>query len=100
MSATHVGRSWTGHPLEDTCPCRKAPCGLAVLGSAPDCPEHAIGAAKTLRQMHQDTDCPEGHDPFNDCPSCHGTGESTRPEHFSVVRACGDCHGTGQVDCG
>lgn len=24
----HIGRSWTEHPIEDTCPCPQEPCGL------------------------------------------------------------------------
>ncbi len=31
-----------------------------------------------------------------ECPACHGTGESNRPEHFSVVMACGECLGTAE----
>ena len=49
----HVGRSWVGHDLEDACSCGKAPCGLVdselIDGS---CPQHALGAAKTMRQIH------------------------------------------------
>ena len=54
----HIGRSWTGHPLEDGCPCAKAPCGLATTPADPDCPEHAWRAAKTLRQMYAAAECP------------------------------------------
>jgi hypothetical protein len=54
----HIGRSWAGHPLEDTCPCEKAPCGLAIANSNTDCPEHGMGAMKTLRQWHGNKDCP------------------------------------------
>lgn len=59
MSEMHVGRSWAGHPLEDACPCPKAPCGLVIQGQALDaCPEHAPGAFKTMRQGHPSEQCP------------------------------------------
>jgi hypothetical protein len=55
----HIGRSWTGTPLEDTCPCPKEPCGLVRQGSAnPDCPEHPIARAKSIRQSHRARHCP------------------------------------------
>lgn len=55
----HIGRSFVGHPLEDECPCQKAPCGLVVLSKVdPTCPEHRFMAAKTIRQTHQLAKCP------------------------------------------
>lgn len=55
----HIGRSFVGHPLEDECPCGKAPCGLVDSEQIhPDCPQHPIGAAKTMRQMHVAANCP------------------------------------------
>jgi hypothetical protein len=53
----HIGRSWNGHPLEDECPCPKAPCGL-VLGAerSPDCEQH--DGTRTIRQAHDEKDCP------------------------------------------
>lgn len=55
----HMGRSWSGHPLEDDCPCPKAACGLVVQGKALDtCPHHALSAAKTMRQGHPSENCP------------------------------------------
>lgn len=54
----HVGRSWTGHDIEDVCPCPKAPCGLAIFNGDPDCPQHGFRAAKTIRQGHDAIDCP------------------------------------------
>jgi len=57
--AFHSGRSWTGHHLEDACPCPKEPCGLVNLGHAdPDCPQHPIWRGKTIRQSHLAVDCP------------------------------------------
>lgn len=54
----HVGRSWTGHPLEDDCPCVQVACGLvSIPGSDPICPEHGVAAFKTLRQGHFADEC-------------------------------------------
>lgn len=53
----HIGRSFSGHELEDRCPCVKAPCGL-VSEYDPECPEHAPGASKTIRQSHLEFLCP------------------------------------------
>ena len=53
----HVGRSWTGHQLEDDCPCEKAACGLVAYAD-PDCPEHDPQAMKTMRQGHKSESCP------------------------------------------
>jgi hypothetical protein len=57
MQGWHTGRSWSGHAIEDTCPCPKAPCGLAD-GFAPECPHHSPMASKTIRQRHRAEDCP------------------------------------------
>jgi hypothetical protein len=55
----HIGRSWTGHDIEDTCPCPKAPCGLVPVDQAsPDCGEHHWSAAKSIRQGHPADRCP------------------------------------------
>lgn len=57
MNLPHVGRSWSGAPLEDACPCPQEPCGLVVLGRAhPACAEH--NGRKTIRQSHRAQDCP------------------------------------------
>lgn len=53
----HIGRSFTGHEIEDNCPCFKAPCGL-VADVAPDCPQHAPEAVHTIRQSHPAFLCP------------------------------------------
>ena len=53
----HVGRSWEGHPLEDVCPCVKAPCGL-VETEDPECDQHGVRANKTIRQNHRADQCP------------------------------------------
>jgi len=59
----HYGRAWSGTAIEDDCPCGKAPCGLVDSSRVhPTCPQHAIGAAKTIRQMHYADQCggPDG----------------------------------------
>ncbi|MEO3860917.1 hypothetical protein [Acrocarpospora sp. B8E8] len=60
MTGTHRGRSWSGHPLEDECPCPQEPCGLVDPGNAaPDCVQHGRNhPAKTMRQGHAADDCP------------------------------------------
>lgn len=55
----HVGRSFTGHRLEDQCPCPKEPCGLIDTRKAVgECTEHTFWAAKTIRQAHPAYLCP------------------------------------------
>lgn len=58
-NASHMGRSWSGHRLEDNCPCPKAPCGLVIAVQAnPECEEHPWVRAKSIRQSHHKDDCP------------------------------------------
>lgn len=53
----HIGRSWSGTPIEDECPCPKADCGLVVWGQTdPECEQHQ--PTKTIRQGHDAEDCP------------------------------------------
>lgn len=57
MSA-HIGRSFTGHHLEDLCPCRKEKCGLVDIEKAnKDCEHHPFWAAATIRQSHPAAEC-------------------------------------------
>lgn len=59
FTGTHFGRSWTGHSIEDACPCPKAPCGLVVFGAwDPNCEQHAPERANTVRQTHPAEKCP------------------------------------------
>lgn len=59
MTAMHVGRSWVGTPLEDTCPCPKEPCGLVDITRAnPDCTQHPPTRYKSMRQGHSADVCP------------------------------------------
>lgn len=54
----HRGRSWGGPgPLEESCPCVKAACGL-VAQVDPACTEHPDERAKTLRSAHLASLCP------------------------------------------
>jgi hypothetical protein len=55
----HVGRSWSGSPLEDACPCPQQPCGLVAVNEAdPQCVEHSrILPPKTMRQGHMPDRC-------------------------------------------
>lgn len=56
---THIGRAFAGHAIEDACPCPQTPCGLVTVDTADkDCPQHAFGAAKTMRQGHPARNCP------------------------------------------
>ena len=65
----HIGRSWTAHPIENNCPCVKAPCGLVVLREVTEeCREHHWSAAKTTRQSH----------PADQCPALAETAGSTK----------------------
>lgn len=73
IGGLHIGRSWTGHVVEDECPCPKAPCGLVISGEVhPDCPQHQ--ANKTIRQGHAAEDCPATHPLGNE----EGNEESDR----------------------
>ncbi len=57
----HVGRAFTGHDLEDECPCPKAQCGLVIVDSIrDDCPHHAWPRARSMRQSHPARSCPSG----------------------------------------
>lgn len=56
----HIGRSFEGTVLEDTCPCPKAPCGLVIAAEiVKDCAQHSLAAMKTIRQVHLEDNCPE-----------------------------------------
>lgn len=59
MIMTQIGRGWTGHEMEDKCPCEKEECGLVAWEKIDEkCPQHSLLAAKTIRQFHEDADCP------------------------------------------
>lgn len=62
FSELHYGRSFGGPgDREAECPCPKQPCGLVSSQDAEQvrCPEHRLGAAKTIRVFHRASDCPE-----------------------------------------
>lgn len=52
----HVGRSWTGHRIEDECGCPQHECGLVTPKAT--CREHGFSHAKTIRQAHPSDHCP------------------------------------------
>lgn len=53
----HVGRAWTGHLIEDECPCPQEACGLVSMSNYhPDCGWHTV--TKTIRQGHAASKCP------------------------------------------
>lgn len=55
----HLGRSFSGHWLEDDCPCPQEACGLVRWDRAvPECDQHSMGSSKTMRQGHQWDKCP------------------------------------------
>lgn len=61
-AAWHVGRAFTGHAIEDACPCPKEPCQLVSLEDAsPDCTQHT--PTKTIRQAHLASECPAMEEP-------------------------------------
>lgn len=54
----HIGRSFTGHTVEDACPCPQEPCGLIdQTRTSTECEHHAFWAAKTIRQAHSAGQC-------------------------------------------
>lgn len=56
---SHIGRSWVGHWIEDECPCEQESCGLVNFDKInSDCPQHSLIACKTIRQSHDDDNCP------------------------------------------
>lgn len=60
QKVSHVGRSWSGHSMEDECPCPQEVCGLVQMNKADaNCPQHALGTAKTMRQIHSPEKCEE-----------------------------------------
>jgi len=59
MAEWHIGRAWHGvAEIERDCPCTKAPCGLVVSDSNPNCEQHGLAFSKTIRQSHGEGDCP------------------------------------------
>jgi hypothetical protein len=57
--AWHVGRAWSGHQIEDACPCPQAPCRLVSTAvTDASCEHHPVFRARSLRQGHAAEDCP------------------------------------------
>lgn len=57
MSVWHKGRAWTGHAIEDACPCEQEACGL-VGEPDPSCDQHSVAAGRSIRQSHLAENCP------------------------------------------
>lgn len=61
----HFGREWPDNyssgqeTIEDRCSCRTEPCGLiSETGLDPNCPQHSMMAARTMRSGHRADACP------------------------------------------
>lgn len=58
-SRMHVGRSFSGNEIEQTCGCPLTACGLVdTLDLSPECEHHPFSRGKTLRQGHRAEHCP------------------------------------------
>lgn len=58
-SQMHIGRSWSGNHIEQTCGCPLAACGLVdTLNISPACEHHPFSRGKTIRQGHRVEHCP------------------------------------------
>ena len=87
----HIGRSWSGHPLEDGCPCPKAPCGLVdVDRTDPACLEHPAERGKSIRQSHSASACPAKPEVCE----CHTFGQCL------TSTGCEECRVYGDESCG
>lgn len=87
----HIGRSWSGTFLEDTCPCPKAPCGLVDMDRTdPACPEHPAERVKSIRQSHPASACPAATEECG-CPEAGQCLTSTGCDHCRVFgdESCG-----------
>ncbi|MFC6081017.1 hypothetical protein [Sphaerisporangium aureirubrum] len=60
----HRGRTFSGHTIEDRCPCQQESCGLVAFERAdPDCDQHGRNhMPRSMRQGHVPDDCPGGTD--------------------------------------
>lgn len=55
----HISRTFTGHSVEDACPCPQAPCGLVIVAAiVHTCPQHGKIGRGTILAMHEGEDCP------------------------------------------
>jgi hypothetical protein len=55
ITGWHVGRAWSGHAIEDACPCQQEACGL-VSAPNPACEQH--NGSHSTRQGHPAAACP------------------------------------------
>lgn len=96
----HAGRSFTGHRIEDECPCSQEACGLVSIDKAnPECSQHPLGRFKTIRQGHKASACPELKEAWEteDCIIVVGTHdrvEATKllEEYFEHQRYADEVH--------
>lgn len=59
-SDLHISRGWQGSlHIEAACPCPKEPCGfVAYARVVPECDQHPISRAQTIRTTHPAGKCP------------------------------------------
>lgn len=59
LDKSHIGRTFSGHRIEDACPCPQEPCGLVAQDRVVEgCTQHNVRYAKTIRQGHLANLCP------------------------------------------
>lgn len=104
-SPQHLGRFWSGHPLEDACPCPQAACGLVSTDTIdPACDQHALNAARTMRKVHDATACTHRHVVTVTVNPADPDDEDERPTVDRVVFTCSapedaDCRTYPTCDC-
>ncbi|MFD6030495.1 hypothetical protein ACFWE5_07250 [Cellulosimicrobium funkei] len=104
-SPQHLGRSWTGHQLEDACPCPQAACGLVSTDAIdPTCDQHALDKARTMRQVHDGRACTHLHVVTVTIYPADPDAEDARPTVDRVAFTCSapddaDCRNTPDCDC-
>ncbi len=84
----HVGRSWTGHDLEDSCPCPQEPCGLVAQNRAvPDCVQHGhLHPPRSMRQGHPAGRCPARLEPHHAACRSRSADEQDRIAEWERLR--------------
>lgn len=82
ISNLHMGRSWAGCDIEDSCPCVQASCGLVVSGQRdPSCTQHT--SDKSIRQQHSEEDCPAVRSVLS--PEERAVFDARRAVHESLI---------------
>jgi hypothetical protein len=63
----HISRGFHSTHIEDACPCPQEPCGFVDSAKVePECDQHPIGRAKTIRNSHKPENCPRSEEPSDD----------------------------------